>query len=803
MIFFDTESCGFHGPTVLIQWAKDDGPIKLHSVWTSPIIETMKLIESFCEETVVGFNLAFDWFHLCQTYTTLYLLAEKVGHDEEPQDHITDYALCEERARFVDMCLKPVNSLDLMLHARKGPYQSTMDRGDIRIKRVPSALAWELAKELDVRIPLKDVYFARKKDPKKRWAVYDCTDDLGEPLPELKDVVLKFAPSSALKALAVDALELDHVTVFSDIELPKKAMPEELGYAPFALALGKPGKWNGAWPDVIKMHISHWAYNDMARKYAEDDVRYTRDLYRYFKRSDIAKEYGDPAPGDDDSILACMVAAVRWKGFNIDTASLQKIRDDADRLIKNAKYNFGSSKVCRKYLEEVMSDVEKIALRGSTKGIVLEEIAKWKVEKVCETCYGLQACTLCEEGLIKTDQPHPAASRAQEILDRRRAKKKIELCDKLIKAGRFHASLKVIGALSFRMAGADGLNPQGIDHSKVVRACFKLADEDFVLCGGDFSGFEIVLMDAVYGDPDLRGDILYKRPCPDCKATGVKKGKPCLDCKGTGQAGSKIHAIFGTFLFKPLTYDQVLATKGLGGEKDKYDRSKKGVYAMAYGGEGYTLHTRVGVDAQVAEEAYQAWIKKYKTWGRERQKTFDLFCSMRQPGGLGTKVEWHEPAPYVESMFGFKRFFTLENMICKVLFELAEKPPKHWNDLKIKVTRRDREQTVCGAARSALLACAFATQASNMRAAGNHRIQSSGATITKKLQTRIWQVQPSGIHKWRTQPLNIHDEIMCPTRPEYVEQVQTIATGFVESLKDKIPLVEMEWSTGLKSWAEK
>ena len=47
---------------------------------------------------------------------------------------------------------------------------------------------------------------------------------------------------------------------------------------------------------------------------------------------------------------------------------------------------------------------------------------------------------------------------------------------------------------------------------------------------------------------------------------------------------------------------------------------------------------------------------------------------MRQPGGIGSKVEWHEPADFVESMLGFRRYFTLENRICKTLFDLADDP---------------------------------------------------------------------------------------------------------------------------------
>ena len=67
-----------------------------------------------------------------------------------------------------------------MLHARKGPYQSTMNRDDILIKRVPTALAWELCEELNKRIVLNNVYFARKQDIHKRWEVDDIKDELSK-----------------------------------------------------------------------------------------------------------------------------------------------------------------------------------------------------------------------------------------------------------------------------------------------------------------------------------------------------------------------------------------------------------------------------------------------------------------------------------------------------------------------------------------------------------------------------------------------------------------------------------------------
>jgi hypothetical protein len=799
---------------VLLQWARNDGPITLHSIFKSRVGETLDLIEEFCfeDDGVTGFNLVYDWFHLCQTYTTLSLLKADYDSDCIPEDRIVDYAYAEKDARD-GLCLKPVTCFDIMLHARKGPYQTLMDREDVTVKKVPTAIAWELAKELTKRIPLPDVYFARRLDSSIRWQVRDIYDDFGDIISDFKDVVLAFAPSSALKALAGDALKIkqEDIMFYTDVELPAKAYPIEDGFAPFALApyfekkhdrriLRQPNEtdWFGKWPSVIQMHINHWSYNAMARKYGSDDVDYTRRLYEHF---------GSPTPGDDDSILACMVGAIRWRGFQLNIPAISALKDGCEKELAamTEKINFNSVEVCRKYLEQVLGETEKLVLKVndkiSTKGIILEEIAKWKQEIVHDECQG-QGCDKCAGGLLQSEVVHPAATRAQEILDARHAKKEIELYEKLLIAGRFHASFTIIGTLSSRMAGSDGLNPQGIKRSKEVRACFILAWPGMTLNGGDFDSFEVGLADAQYGDPVLHKDLTTLHDCFKCKTKGTIN-PDCDDCHGTGKEKTKIHGLFGTFLFPPMTYEQILLTKGLPGEKDKYTRSKNGVFCMLYGGEAYSLHTRVGIDEKVAEDAYQKWCSEYKVWGQERRKYFDLFCSMRQPGGIGTKVEWHDAADFIESMFGFRRYFTLENRICRALFDLAENPPSSWKLFKSKVTRRDRVQTVSGAVQSALFASAFAVQSANMRAGANHVIQSSGATLTKNLERRLWDIQPAGINHWRIMPLNIHDEVMAPTLPEYSDASKKIVSDFLDERRPRVPLIDMEWKTGLKNWSQK
>ena len=89
--------------------------------------------------------------------------------------------------------------------------------------------------------------------------------------------------------MAEDVLGISTVT-FDEIRPAKATQPEEAGYAPFCTAIGKPGDWKGAWPQMgkIENHIGFWQHNPEGRKYAELDVVYTRALYWYFS----AKELG-------------------------------------------------------------------------------------------------------------------------------------------------------------------------------------------------------------------------------------------------------------------------------------------------------------------------------------------------------------------------------------------------------------------------------------------------------------------------------------------------------------------------------
>ncbi len=755
----DTETCGLAGMPVLLQYAWDDGPVMLYDIWLKPFSETMELVEKIASCDVVGFNLAFDWFQLCKLYTIWLEWVNRGGDPEAiPKDHIDELALLEPDAR-LGPCLKPKRALDLMLFARKGPYQSLMARDDVRIKKIPAILADELAAELESRIKIDGIYHARRADKyAPKWKVFDRKEG-----PEFKDVVLKFAPKGDLKTLAKHALGIkdDALLRFTDVEIGKELRPQEKGWAPFALAIGKPGKWNWAWPEVIKHHIDHWHYRADARKYATDDVLYTRGLDKHF---------GSPEPGDDDSELACMVASVRWRGFKVEI-------DQMEAQVTGAKAKAigiptSSAKACQ-WIQEKMDETAKTLMKGSTDKVMLENLMDGEASR-CDCTYGDDPNAPCE--ICNGTRKGPWAERAKAVRFARRGLKEAELYDKIISAGRFHASFIVIGTLSSRMSGADGLNAQGINRSKNVRKCFTLADDGFILCGGDFDSFEVVLADAAYNDPKLRLAL---------------------------QQGRSIHTLFGMKLWPTMSYEDIMASKG-SPIKDYYSIAKSCVFAMIYGGDHNTLVNKYKIDAEIAEKAYLEFLKDYPEVGKSRETIFNMFCSMRQAPG-GGPVSWYEPAECIESLMGFRRYFTLENEICRALYDLSQSPPKAWTDLKIKVVRQENKGTqfVGGAVRSALYGAAFAVQAAAMRAAANHVIQSSGGTITKKLQRRVWDFQPPGVHRWLVVPMNIHDEILAPCRPEIAEAVQARVYETIETFRPRVPLIAMEWKIGMKSWAEK
>ena len=253
-------------------------------------------------------------------------------------------------------------------------------------------------------------------------------------------------------------------------------------------------------------------------------------------------------------------------------------------------------------------------------------------------------------------------------------------------------------------------------------------------------------------------------------------------------------------MYPGKTYEDILASADT--EFDMYTKGKQGVFGMIYGGDWNTLVGKFGLSAGSGPACRGRILQKVPGIPKAREKTFNAFCSMKQPGGLGSAVVWADPAEYIESFLGFRRYFSLENKICKALFDLARKPPKNWSGVKVKVVRRDRVQTAGGAV-LALYGASFGMQAANMRAAANHEIQSPGAQITKAVQRKLWDLQPPGIGELRLSIMNVHDELLTVTKPELGDTIVEVVRESVESFRPKVPLIGITWHKEMQYWAEK
>mgnify|MGYP001569389057 CR=1 FL=1 len=719
MIDLDTESVGLNGICVLIQYSIDEGPIILHEVFNEPVKDTLLLIERICQDDVCGFNLTHDWYHLTKLYNYLSSYENKSIHPTG------DRVFTKNRGTIL---LKPRSALDLFLHARKGPYQSLMERDDIKIKRVPITMAPILCQYLKENFKLPSIYFANATNPEDaaEWKTEVIESD-----PKFCNIILKFRPSMKLKMLISEIFKIKVM----DYPVPKNLLPEETNYNPY----------EETWIPFAQAHIDFWHSNKTARSYAEQDVVHLQRLRH---------TWGEPNFSDDDSELACHVGACRYLGFGLDIDRVRQKYLETFEFIKEFSsrgINFNSHQQVKQHLRDLANPFEFPLVKDTTEDTL-------KVLSEFNSKLGYQC---------------------GEILRFREKTKENDVLFKLLTTDRFCPNFKIIGAKSGRMSGGDfddagggSLNPQGIQKQKEFRSLFTLADEGEELSGGDFKSFEVTLADAVYNDPKLHQDLVD---------------------------GKSIHAKFGEFLYDK-SYDEVIASQGT--INNMYNPAKNSFFATLYGAMAHRISKTADVTEKKAELAYSQFVDSYPKIKRSRQMIFDAFCSMRQRDGIGTEITWREPAEYVETLLGFRRYFTIENKIVKLLFNLAQRPPKEFEVLG-RCYRRDKEQTVKGATQSALYATAFQIQARNMRAAANHIIQGTGAQICKKLQRNIIAANPIGQTDLPTKTLNVHDEVLCVHPRCNREWINNVVKETIEHFRKTVPLLAIDWKNNLNNWGEK
>lgn len=792
--FVDTETCGLYGVPVLMQFAVDKGPITLVDLWYQHCVDFIDYAEDMMDNCFICHNINFDMQQIQKWYNMCVIAAKRYGRGARMIDIPLEEVIEIEYESRKGVCLKPRAAVDTMILASKGDRQSSlMAAKPIFIRRIPKNYGQMLADELTKRTDLPWILFGRKKQNKfAEWIVSERTDDEGNVDNQFVDVQLKFKPSNGLKDLHKYLFNSD-VTKFDDIApaefpggpgfCPYVEPLREVCYDQWQMKIEKSGKVEivKLWPALIGEHIKFWAENVPARKYAADDITMLRDLYEHF---------GAPE-NDDDAILACQIASVRLYGFPIDVETMREERIKSIEFLKNAPINVNSPKQVKAYIAEALDPMEQLIVAQGCNAETLEKIAKeftLDEEEDCE-CEDQKFCKRCGGTGVVGPGPMEVAKRANLVEEVRKHKKRVELFDKLLLAGRAYPNFRAVGTKSGRLSGTDGLNFQGIDKSQLVRQLFIMCDEGEVLSGGDYDGQEVAIAGTTMNDDQLLEDM--------------KKGK-------------KIHGIFAAELFE-TDYDTIIRTNKDGTDPmrpTRYDRGKSAVFLTIYGGTYHTMAQRAGVEVAAAEKAFTAFVVKYPGVGATKKMINDRFSAIHRTDE--GKMEYRDPpVKYIESIFGFRRYFNTEFKLQRMIFDLSgelfdrgetkcdlvERLQSDENVI-IRDTKNFREQSMAAAMASALIGAAYSIGNGVIRAANNHLIQSAGRTITVGLQEALWTLQPVGCHPFRIRPMSVHDEVAAVSKAEDVEEVTTVVSDTLDKQCEIIPLLQMDWGRNLPSWGE-
>lgn len=763
--YFDTETLGLYGPPAIIQYAFDDGDPVLYNPWLESAGKTRALIRSFVESRCVAHNITFDWQKLHGLWAGLM----DFDDNEVPINDIPRFVRSEYANRS-HTCLKPPAAVCTLLVCQKELGGSALAAKQIRVRKVPEHAAELLCGLLNSLTDLPPILFARNKVKREPWSIGECDAGMG-----WKDIVLNFAPSNGLKEVSRYVLGAQDTQKIGSEVMPP-VMPDELGYCPYVFVL-KNTEWakqDGIrlWPELLDEHVHFWNNDPNAVRYALDDIFLLRDLDEHLGKRDT----------DFDSEIACQVASCRMAGFAIDSEKLSEELDKSRHIVASAKVNVDSHVQVREFLAECLDPLEQeVVMHGCDKSVLKSIIKEFVATEREECCH--EGCAYCDyKGYIEAG-PLPVAKRAQHILKIRKHKKRCQLYDKLDIAQGAYPSFRVIGAKSGRMSGADGLNYHGIDGSKEIREIFTLADDDWVVSGGDMNSQELAIAAAVMRDESL-GDVL--------------------------RDNKKLHAIFASSA-SGIPYDQIMqyADDKTREESKLYAQGKVCAYSIMYGASAFNVAQTMNCTNEEAQRYIDGFFDQFPHMAETRKLVKRKFTVLTSDED-GRMVLRQPEQNYIESAFGFRRSFQTELDVMFIIRDAMrqinvyrESHPELAPMLNKPVVRKEKKglQRTAGALSSALYACIFSMQGKILRAALNHLIQSAGRTCTLRVQKRIWdEVQPVGVHPFEVKLLSVHDEIGTVSPRRNCAKITAAVKDEMAELTKTIPLLSLDWATDVGSW---
>ena len=744
LVFIDTETIGFLGDTVLIQYGfLNDDEVFIHHVFKEPIKKTLELIEFFSGKTNVMLNAPFDIHKLALTYNKLKALSLTKNINKPPRPKAY-YNLKEEDC--LKYCYNPVGIIDLDVCTCMSIYQKLMKQDNVRIRQVPITVAESLRQHLESTLSVDDIFFAgspkHRRNKGSRWQIKRLnktgteelqpgdSDDLAHE--SLCNLHLIFDPRRGLKYIAKFILGFEDT---EDIELPMNLDEDGVSH------------WVNIplYKSAHSIFVSHWS-SSKPLEYARRDIIYTREYFKHLRDRDFLFL---------DSVnhrLTALVGNTHWSGFNINTdlamENYKKCQEFEDSMV----INYRSPKQVKKFLETSDPFINAIFDEKGTGTPVLKSVIS-EIEALPDEEKDSESILLVEK--------------ANLIVKARKNYLEKLMLEKFIRSGRLYCSFKVVGTKSNRMAGGGvkkGINPQGIGNKRSIRECLTMADEGEVLCGGDFDSFEVSIMDALYNDDKLRESL---------------------------KSGKKFHALYGIHLFN-MTYEELLSEEN----EYFYKKAKIAVFAGAYGAEEDKIAKQTGTHVEDARRANRLFQEEYKGIGEAKRRVKNMYNPIKNLGkGKTTFSVAPDCRVGVKSFIGFTRHLSFEYDLAEYFYNISTNLPNHLR-LSGTVVRRDKKVTIEQATKSALFGTCFSICGRIQRAAGNHEIQSPGGQTTKNLQAELFKLQPLGVEPWVIKVMNVHDEILTVTKPESIPSVENIVHNFIEENKKVIPLIGMTFAKG-------
>lgn len=754
-IHVDTETVGLNGHVKLIQYAIDNGPVQfiiLFKGWQNSPETRAELVQFFSlidrpAATFVGFNVAFDLFHLYRL-----------------QHQLSNYPL--------DSYERPVRpfrckTLDLQVHAMMNSPLSpfAFNRAGARsvalVRRIPK-VAQEYVADL-VTSKLKGLI---PQSFGLGVGVHQVAKNK-----ELVTLSFKVEGRLSLKGLmreyGVPTINLADVWPLPDkgSEKPWLPYPDPIVHDPIE-----------AQCDEIMKQPDHAFY-----KYAKLDIVYLQMLY---------EKLGRPKP-DYNSACCHNQAYLRYYGLDIDRAELLKAEsyygskvEEIERLI--AGVNLRSSKERLELLQP------HFPLIASTSKAVLKELAKEESEG------GKLASAIVNYG--------PARQRLLQI-------QKV----KESRTGKAHPDLRVMGTATNRLAGASGLNWQGIGAvDKVDQSIFDeeriddlpetdtindLNDEidelieesvqkdEKVKVGlrhailtpsvGDWSSFEVVIAASVYDDPQLKADL-----------------RAGIDLHSMTTATAHPEALRANY-----SYEKIVEAYNDESHPDHHKvtgwrKSMKAiVFGIFYFASVQKVAETLGVTEMEGQKVLDRFYNRYHSIGEYRRKIEQRFITCDVESWTRGSAQRMSTEQF--DLTGFKRSWKFEKSVAVALWELGcSRSIRSGLSGKVIRTQAKGHQTIDMAITSACLGSAIAIQAACSRQAGNMPVQATGSSINKMLQAVIWE-------RARIPTLSIHDELIAANTVEFDwSTYSSLVTEYVQAAQAVVPMLKFDYKQ-TERWSDK